>query len=101
MRRVAAIIRDKIARMLTSEHEINREALRLITKQKEVDLSVRLKAQFLLHSYPKYTRPVTLRNRCIENGHARSVLLPFKMNRIAFRELALLGQIPGVKKSRW
>ncbi len=100
-RRLAAIIRDKIARLLTAEHEVNREAIKLITRDKELPLPLRLKAQQLLNSYPRYMQPTAIRNRCTVNGNARSVFVPYKMNRIAFREQALLGEIPGVKKSLW
>ena len=70
-RRLAAIIRDKIGRLVTAEYELEREALRLITKNKLQPLQIRMKAQQLLNTFPRYTRPVALKDRCIENGHAR------------------------------
>ena len=100
-RRLAVLIRDKINRLLVAEHEVNREAIKLITKDKEQPLAIRLKAQQLLNSYPRYMRPTAIRNRCTVNGNARSVFEPYKLNRIAFRELALMGELPGVKKSTW
>ncbi|KAJ3086713.1 40S ribosomal protein mrp2, mitochondrial [Quaeritorhiza haematococci] len=98
---LANIIRDRIARLLTSQNEVSREALRLVVKNKELPLMVRLKAQQVLNTYPRYTRPAAIRSRCVENGRARGVLVEFKLNRIAFREKALAGQIPGVKKATW
>ncbi|MBR0626505.1 30S ribosomal protein S14 [Bacillus altitudinis] len=45
--------------------------------------------------------PTRLKNRCELTGRPRGYLRKFKMSRIAFRELAYKGQIPGVKKSSW
>ncbi|KAJ3226756.1 40S ribosomal protein mrp2, mitochondrial [Clydaea vesicula] len=94
-------IRDRIARILTSKHEVDREAWRLIVKNKELPLKVRLQAQDFLNSYPRYMRPSAIKNRCIENGKAQGVLDDFKLSRVIFRQEALAGLIPGVKKSIW
>jgi ribosomal protein S14 len=42
-----------------------------------------------------------VRNRCILSGRSGSVLSVFRLSRIRFRELALLGKLPGVKKASW
>ena len=41
------------------------------------------------------------RNRCLRCGRPRGFLRKFKLCRICFRELALLGELPGVVKSSW
>lgn len=74
-RRIAAIIRDKIGRLLTHEHEVEREALRLITKNKELPLATRFRAQRLLGDFPRYGRYISLKDRCTVNGHARVTIL--------------------------
>lgn len=48
---------------------------------------------------PKY--PVRQHNRCKKCGRSRGVIRIFGLCRICFRELALSGQIPGVRKSSW
>jgi small subunit ribosomal protein S14 len=48
---------------------------------------------------PKFK--VRVYNRCPLCGRARGFLRKFGMCRICFRDLALKGQIPGVKKSSW
>ena len=48
---------------------------------------------------PKFS--TRLRNRCALTGRPRGYLRYFNMCRNMFRELALKGQIPGVKKSSW
>jgi small subunit ribosomal protein S14 len=58
-------------------------------------LALRLKAQ----KEPKYS--TRKKNRCLVCGRARAYIRQFGMCRICFRERALLGQLPGVKKSSW
>lgn len=54
-----------------------------------------------LRKLPRDSSPSRLKNRCELTGRPRGYLRKFKMSRIAFRELAYQGQIPGVKKSSW
>ncbi len=50
---------------------------------------------------PKNSSPVRLRNRCMLTGRPRGYIRMFGLCRIKFRELALLGKIPGVRKTSW
>lgn len=54
-----------------------------------------------LAKLPRDSSPTRLKNRCELTGRPRGVLRKFKLSRIAFRELAHKGQIPGVKKASW
>jgi len=54
-----------------------------------------------LQKLPRDASPVRVRNRCSQTGRSRGFLRKFGMSRIAFRELSLEGQIPGVIKSSW
>ncbi|MDA7028208.1 30S ribosomal protein S14 [Bacillus sp. CLL-7-23] len=54
-----------------------------------------------LSKLPRDSAPSRLKNRCLVTGRPRGYMGKFKMSRIAFRELAYKGQIPGVKKSSW
>ena len=51
------------------------------------------------HKKPKFQ--VRLRNRCHRCGRSRAYLRTFALCRICFRQLALEGHLPGVKKSSW
>jgi small subunit ribosomal protein S14 len=44
---------------------------------------------------------VRVRNRCRRCGRPRGYMRRFQLCRICFRELALRGELPGVKKSSW
>jgi len=54
-----------------------------------------------LRRLPRDSSPTRLKNRCEVTGRPRGYLRKFKMSRIAFREYAHKGQIPGVKKASW
>lgn len=54
-----------------------------------------------LQKLPRNSSPVRLRNRCPISGRARGYLRTFGVSRIVFREMALEGKIPGVRKASW
>ena len=54
-----------------------------------------------LQKMPRDGSPIRVRNRCSQTGRSRGYLRKFGVSRIALRELALEGQIPGVTKSSW
>lgn len=54
-----------------------------------------------LKKLPRDSSATRLNNRCRVTGRPRGYLRKFEMSRIAFRELAYKGQIPGVKKASW
>ena len=54
-----------------------------------------------LDKLPKNASPVRLRNRCSLTGRPRGYSRVFGVSRLKFRELALYGKIPGIKKSSW
>ena len=62
----------------------------------EVDAAV-----IKLQKMPRNGSPIRVRNRCSQTGRSRGFLRKFGVSRIALRELALAGQIPGVVKSSW
>ncbi len=50
---------------------------------------------------PKNSSPSRQKNRCAETGRPRGYMRQFGLSRIAFREHASRGEIPGVTKSSW
>jgi len=54
-----------------------------------------------LSKLPRDSSPTRLKNRCEITGRPRGYMRKFEMSRIAFREYAHKGQIPGVKKASW
>ena len=54
-----------------------------------------------LQRLPRNASPVRLNNRCAMTGRSRAYMRKFGVSRIVFREMALAGKIPGVKKASW
>ncbi len=54
-----------------------------------------------LHKMPRNSSPTRWKNRCAETGRPRAYMRTFGLSRIAFREHASKGEIPGVTKASW
>ena len=54
-----------------------------------------------LQKLPRDAPPTRLHNRCSISGRPHGYMRKFGMSRIAFRDLAHKGQVPGVKKASW
>ena len=54
-----------------------------------------------LQKLPKNSSAVRLHNRCQLTGRPRGYMRQFGISRVTFREMALAGKIPGVKKASW
>jgi small subunit ribosomal protein S14 len=83
---------------------IAREAKRRKLVEKYAKIREELKAQGdyeALQRLPKNSSPVRLHNRCTMTGRPRSYYRKFGVSRLVFREMALNGEIPGIKKSSW
>jgi len=54
-----------------------------------------------LDQLPKNSSKVRLHNRCQLTGRPRGYMRYFGVSRVTFRDMALMGKIPGVKKASW
>ncbi|MGG4264733.1 30S ribosomal protein S14 [Peribacillus simplex] len=74
----------------------------MVMKYAAIRAELKEKGDFeALRKLPRDSAPTRLKNRCEVTGRPRGYLRKFKMSRIAFREYAHKGQIPGVKKASW
>jgi small subunit ribosomal protein S14 len=83
---------------------IAREAKRRRTVNKYAEKRKRLKAEGdyeALQRLPRDASPVRLNNRCALTGRSRAYMRKFGISRIVFREMALSGKIPGIRKASW
>ena len=81
-----------------------RDAKRVRLIEKYAEKRAELKAAGDLEGLamlPKNSSPSRRTNRCLETGRSRSYMRQFGLSRIAFREHASKGEIPGVTKSSW
>jgi small subunit ribosomal protein S14 len=83
---------------------VAREEKRKKLVDKYADLRKELKEKGdwdALQKLPRNSSPIRLRNRCIMTGRPRGYFRKFGVSRLVFREMALKGEIPGIKKSSW
>ena len=78
-----------------------REKLKKIIKNRKLPLDERFNAQLKLAKLPRNSAKIRIRNRCEMTGRPRGVYRKLKISRIALRELASKGKIPGMTKSSW
>ncbi len=101
MAKLSKKVANKKKKKLVEKYAVRRSEL----KAKILDVSLsedqRLDAAETLNKLPKNSSAVRYRNRCELTGRPRAFLRKFRLSRIAFRELALRGMIPGVRKSSW
>ena len=86
---------------LVSKFSKKREALKKIVKNRKLTLDERFKAQLKLAKLPRNSSKTRIRNRCEITGRPHGVYRKLKISRIALRELASQGRIPGMTKSSW
>jgi len=89
---------------MAKKSKIVKEQKRQALVEKYAALRKELKEQGdydALRKLPRDSSPTRLKNRCQATGRPRGYLRKFGMSRIAFREYAHKGQVPGVKKSSW
>jgi small subunit ribosomal protein S14 len=78
-----------------------RSRLKAIVEDRTAPPDERFAAQLKLAELPRNGSPTRLRNRCALTGRPRGYYRKFRLSRIALRELASSGQIPGMVKSSW
>ena len=86
---------------MTKKFLKKREALKKIINNKKLPLDQRFNAQLKIAKLPKNSAKIRIRNRCEITGRPHGVYRKLKISRIALRELASKGRIPGMTKSSW
>ena len=86
---------------LVKKFSKKRKDLKKIIKNKNLPLEERFNAQLKLAKLPRNSASTRIRNRCEITGRPHGVYRKLKISRIALRELASAGKIPGMTKSSW
>ena len=86
---------------LVAKYLKKRNELKKIIKNKKLSLDERFNAQLKLAKLPRNSAKIRIRNRCEITGRPHGVYRKLKISRIALRELASKGRIPGMTKSSW
>jgi len=101
MAKKCQIQRDNRRKALIIKHADRRAELRRQLNDRNVSIEDKIKVQEAFAKLPRNSCPTRWNNRCIVSGRSKSYYRKFGISRIALRELALTGQLPGVRKSSW
>lgn len=101
MAKKSAIERNKKRVRLAAKYADKRAKLKAIAVDTLLSAEERFDARLKLAKLPRNSAPVRQRLRCDLSGRPRGNYRKFRLSRIALRELALKGQIPGMVKSSW
>ena len=101
MAKKSQIHRQRKREKLVQKYAAKRSELKRRAKDQSLTQEERQLAQAELSKLPRDSSPVRLNTRCLLTGRSRGVYREFGLSRIAFRELALEGKLPGVKKASW
>ena len=101
MAKTSAIQRNLKRIRLAKKFFNKRLNLKKIINNKKLPLEERFKAQLKLAKIPRNSARIRIRNRCEISGRPHGVYRKLKISRIALRDLASKGKIPGMTKSSW
>ena len=101
MAKKSSIEKNNRRARLARQKAPQRERLKAIARNRDAAPEDRFQAQLQLAEMPRNSSPTRVRNRCSMSGRPRGYYRKFKLSRIAVRELASSGQIPGMLKSSW
>ena len=101
MAKLSAINKNNRRIKLSNKYMKKRKELKKIIMNKKLPLEERFKAQQKLSKLPRNSAKTRVMNRCQITGRPHGVYRKLKISRIALREMALTGKIPGMTKSSW
>jgi len=101
MAKKSQVLRDEHRKKLIAKYAEKRATLRGILQNPELSVEEKLDAQAKFAKLPRNSCPTRLNRRCQVSGRSKGYYRKFNISRIALRELALKGQLPGVRKSSW
>ncbi len=101
MAKVSAVQRDLKRRRLEKKFANKRAALKATIMDKSKGVEERFAASMELAELPKNSNKNRQVNRCALTGRPHAVYRKFRLSRIAVRQLASRGELPGVTKASW
>jgi small subunit ribosomal protein S14 len=101
MAKVSAVAKNDRRAKLIAQYAERRSAVKAIIMSKNLSPQERFDAQLKISKLPRDSSKIRYRNRCNFTGKPRGYYRDFGVSRIALRENAGFGLIPGVTKSSW
>ena len=101
MAKTSQVMRDQRRKVLIEKYAAKRAELRKKLKDQNASVDEKLEVQNEFAKLPRNSCPTRLNRRCALSGRSRAYYRKFGISRIALRDLALRGQLPGMRKSSW
>ena len=101
MAKTSQVNRNKMRERLVKRDNSKRKTLKDIVMDRTLPVEDRFNASLKLAQLPRNGAKVRVRLRCELTGRSRGNYRKFKLCRIALRDLASAGQIPGMVKASW
>ena len=101
MAKLSSVNKNKRREKMAADHKSKRAALKAVVMDRSLPIEERFEATLKLAQLPRNGAISRVRLRCELTGRPRGNYRKFKLCRIALRELASTGQIPGVTKASW
>jgi small subunit ribosomal protein S14 len=101
MAKTSMIEKNNKRRKLAKKFDGRRTRLKEIANNRDLPAEERFAARLKLAELPRNASLTRVRNRCAVSGRPRGYYRKLEMSRIALRDLASSGMIPGMVKSSW
>lgn len=101
MAKKSKIVKNEVRRKAVARYSEVRKELKARIADPTIDMASREEAMARLQKLPRDGSPTRIVNRCAMTGRPRSYYRKFGVSRIALRELALDGKLPGMVKASW
>jgi small subunit ribosomal protein S14 len=101
MAKTSSVNKNRRRAKLVKQFAPKRARLKAIAEDRSLPPEERFAARLKLSEVPRNSAAVRVRNRCDLTGRPRGYYRKFRLSRIALRQLASSGQIPGMVKSSW
>ncbi len=101
MAKTSSIQRNLKRIKLTAKYAEQRKKLKTTISSLTATPAQKDAANRKLQAMPRNSSPVRIHSRCQLTGRSRAYVRRFGLSRISFREMALEGKIPGVRKASW
>jgi len=101
MAKLSQINRNKKREKMVAQYADRRAALKAKADDMRVAPEERFAARLKLAELPRNSSKVRIKHRCDLSGRSKGYYRKLKLSRIALRELANFGQIPGMTKASW
>lgn len=101
MAKTSKIVKNNKRKELVDRYAERRAELVIIIKDPEAPYEEKREAYARIAKMPRDASATRHRNRCVVSGRPRGYYRKFGLSRIALRQMAHLGELPGIRKASW